>query len=285
MNWKSSRSKLKDDVVLEQAAQDATQLAIFLKAGLTPRRVVELVQPQFGGESAPSWLLSRVWEIATTQGVAPAECLLAYATSFEESAHVLRQARAVQAGPLFARRIIIFLPVIALMGSSVLGNNAVAFLVTNPLGWALMILAGALTWVAHVWTKKLTDQATYIDVHAGQEADLCALFLAAGYPLTSAQNQTHNVLPQAKTSAGSETHKAEMEKILTFSQTEGVPAVTLLRALASRHRRLAHSRMQIRVEELSVKLIVPLGVCILPAFILVGVLPVAITMLSSTVLR
>jgi tight adherence protein B len=42
---------------------------------------------------------------------------------------------------------------------------------------------------------------------------------------------------------------------------------------------------QMRVEKLSVQLMIPLGVCVLPAFIAVGVLPIVASMISSTALN
>lgn len=286
VNWKFLPSSPSAEEQLERAAHDAMHLAIFLQAGLTSQRVKELVQPDLKDKEGPAWLLSHVWETAHSHGIAPAEALSAYAKVFEESAQLLRHAQALQAGPRVARRIILLLPLLALGGAALLGNNAVGFLFLEPMGWVLLVLAGTLTWVAHTWTKQLTEKATQADWRTGAEADLCALYLSAGYPVDKARNLSRLIFTSVQLGRNipDPIVGLEIEKILTLSMAEGIPAATLLRALATRQRHQAQTQLRIQVEELSVKLIIPLGVCILPAFILVGVVPLAIAMLSSTAL-
>ena len=66
----------------------------------------------------------------------------------------------------------------------------------------------------------------------------------------------------------------------------GVPAVVLLRSEADGRRRAARVRSRpARAAELETRLLLPLGLCVLPAFVLLGVVPIALAIVSSTVIE
>ena len=62
---------------------------------------------------------------------------------------------------------------------------------------------------------------------------------------------------------------------------QGAPTADLLDIVAERHRRLEQRRAEKQAAKLSVKLVVPLGLCSLPAFICWGVIPVMIALLPG----
>ncbi len=71
--------------------------------------------------------------------------------------------------------------------------------------------------------------------------------------------------------------------VLDLSRRAGVPAGELLRSEAEEARRAARSDAQVKAAALGVRLMLPLGLCILPAFMALGVIPLLITVISSTV--
>ncbi|KGM08330.1 membrane protein, partial [Cellulomonas bogoriensis 69B4 = DSM 16987] len=62
---------------------------------------------------------------------------------------------------------------------------------------------------------------------------------------------------------------------------DGVPAVPALRDAADRHRRERQGRALEEAGRLGVRLVLPLGLCHLPAFVLVGLVPVLVSMASG----
>ena len=62
----------------------------------------------------------------------------------------------------------------------------------------------------------------------------------------------------------------------------GVPAAELLRAASGIARHRARTEGRLRAAALSSRLLLPLGVCILPAFLLLGVAPMLLSVLAST---
>lgn len=75
---------------------------------------------------------------------------------------------------------------------------------------------------------------------------------------------------------------AEIDRILALSRAAGVPAAEVLRASAAMARQRARTDGRMRAARLSSALLLPLGVCVLPAFILLGVAPMLMGVLSSS---
>lgn len=68
---------------------------------------------------------------------------------------------------------------------------------------------------------------------------------------------------------------------LGFAAVTGVPSSTILYAQAARLRREQFRAAERRAAALGVKLVVPLGLCSLPAFVCLGIVPVLLAMLPA----
>ncbi|WP_260404893.1 type II secretion system F family protein [Arthrobacter sp. AZCC_0090] len=73
----------------------------------------------------------------------------------------------------------------------------------------------------------------------------------------------------------------KLKDALAFAALTGAPSSALLYAQAARLRREQFRAAEKRAAALGVKLVVPLGLCSLPAFICLGVVPVLLAMLPS----
>lgn len=74
---------------------------------------------------------------------------------------------------------------------------------------------------------------------------------------------------------------ASVVAVMRFSGRTGVALAPLLQAHADELRRSEHRRRQIAAARLGVMLVLPLGVCVLPAFVLLGVVPVLLTLIGD----
>lgn len=72
-----------------------------------------------------------------------------------------------------------------------------------------------------------------------------------------------------------------LESALAFSRLAGASSASLLRDSATTARRLVHRSFEKKAAELGVKLILPLGLCALPAFMLLGVGPFVMSLLPQ----
>lgn len=76
-------------------------------------------------------------------------------------------------------------------------------------------------------------------------------------------------------------HLSEVIVLIRFSAQTGAALAGLLSAMAYDLRRAEHQRRRLAAAKLGVQLVVPLGACILPAFILLGVVPVVLTLIDD----
>ncbi|HLP23504.1 MAG TPA: hypothetical protein VK139_05630, partial [Microbacteriaceae bacterium] len=74
---------------------------------------------------------------------------------------------------------------------------------------------------------------------------------------------------------------ASVSGVLALAQGVGLPPATILRAEARALRDEAGTRARTRVSELTVKLTLPIGACVLPTFIVWGVVPVILSTFHS----
>jgi tight adherence protein B len=81
---------------------------------------------------------------------------------------------------------------------------------------------------------------------------------------------------------GAATADHDIAATVRIATQAGAPVAELLRAEAQRHRRAARAEGAVRAASLSVRLMIPLGVCILPAFVLLGVTPLMISVVTGT---
>jgi tight adherence protein B len=107
----------------------------------------------------------------------------------------------------------------------------------------------------------------------GLDAELLAIALSSGVSIDRARRLVQD--------ATGSTPDDATETVLTLSHSAGVPAVELLRAssMLARHRARVDGRL--RAARLSTRLLLPLGVCTLPAFLLLGVAPMLLSVMTS----
>ncbi|WP_028265376.1 type II secretion system F family protein [Arthrobacter sp. MA-N2] len=83
-------------------------------------------------------------------------------------------------------------------------------------------------------------------------------------------------------SAGQQCSEARrLKDALAFAALTGAPSSAILYAQAARMRREQFRTAEKRAAALGVKLVIPLGLCSLPAFICLGVVPVLLAMIPS----
>ncbi|MCH6469061.1 type II secretion system F family protein [Sinomonas terrae] len=70
----------------------------------------------------------------------------------------------------------------------------------------------------------------------------------------------------------------ELHEALDFAAASGAPSAELISARARMLRRERHRELERRAAALGVRLVVPLGVCSLPAFLCLGIVPVLLSM-------
>lgn len=221
--------------------------------------------------------LSAAWDVATEAGSPLASTLHRFASSLRGLADNERAARIALAGPQATSRMVLALPVVGLLFGFMLGFDTIGTLFTTPPGIACLIAGSALMLVARAWSARLMRSAGAPTSVPGLGFDLMAIAVSGGSSIARARAAVDDAVATHGLAVD------DVDDILALSASAGVPAALLLRSAAEQARREARASGQQRAEKLSVTLMLPLGLCVLPAFMLLGVAPMMIAVVSSTV--
>lgn len=286
------------------AAETVLRLAVLLQAGVSPSRAWSHLAeagdamaarvsgavdagmplgraiaagPDPAGHDAPSgdpWHdIAAAWTVAATVGAPLAESLRGLAAALRDAQEAADEVRVALAEPAGTARLMAWLPLVAVGLGAALGFDTLSVLIGNPFGIACLVGGGALIFASHRWSRALVRRAEAGGGIPGLEAELLAIALSGGVSIDRALSVVEGATGDAPGS--------EAESVLALSRTAGVPAVELLRASAALARHRARVDGRLRAARLSTRLLLPLGVCTLPAFLLLGVAPMLLSVMST----
>ena len=290
----------------ETAAEAATRvhrLAVLLEAGLSPARAWEHVGAEAELEvdargarraSAPAepvalahaadlagvlaarggaWReVAVAWRVASVVGAPLALSLRSIAEALRDAEQAREDVAVALAEPASTAKLIGWLPLLAVVLVASFGFD-VTGTVATPAGGACVASGTALMIASRRWTRRLVRRAQPPPGVAGWECDLVGIALSGGVSIDRALAVVER--------AGCATAREATADVLALSRASGAPAVELLRADAGEQRRVARTRGRLVAARLSARLLLPLGVCTLPAFLLLGVAPMILAVLAS----
>lgn len=290
------RPKATADTATDAAASVRT-LAVLLQAGAVPLvawrhladsgdphavRVVARVDagvPLLAAIEAEgdAWRdLAAAWEIATTVGAPLADVLRMLADSLQDAASAADDVRVALAEPAGTARLLLWMPLAGLLLGFALGFDTLTVIFTNPIGGACIVAGLVLVLAARGWTRRLLRRAQPAPGTPGMRAELVAVALSGGASIDRSLRLV------ADSTASDRGEQERTRAVLDLSRAAGVPAGELLRASAAQERHAARVHGKLAAARLSTRLLIPLGVCTLPAFLLLGVAPLLLSVLVST---
>lgn len=284
-----------DDALAVARAVD--RLAVLVAAGVPPPRALALVAELGAGAGAgaspgprrsssvgrpPSTGGSEVdgvLAVAARTGSPVVPALRALAGALRDRAAAERAVRTALAGPRASARVVLALPAFGVLLGSAWGVDTVGVLTRTPLGWSCVVVAALLVAVAVRWSRHLLAAAADTGGAPGLLLEVWAVALSGGGAWSDADRTVAAVYGDRD---WPEVDRRRLAETLALADHAGVPAAGLLRAAAVDRRADAAAEGLVRAERLGVRLVLPLGVCVLPAFVCVGVVPVVLGILSST---
>ncbi|AMB59387.1 type II secretion system F family protein [Microterricola viridarii] len=235
-----------------------------------------------GTRSEQAWLaLAAAWFVAGEAGAPLAATLRELAGAFRAQAQLERELAVALAGPRSTARLVGAMPLVAVLFGALLGFDTVRTLVFTLPGLVCLALGAGLMFAGARWSGALVRRASRAGGDTGLAVELTAIAMAGGM---SAERARALAVAAAERylSAVTGPDIAVIDEVLALSRRAGVPAGELLRSEAGLVRVRARSAGQQRAARLAVTLMIPLGLCVLPAFLLLGVMPLLISVLSST---
>ncbi|MFM6974507.1 MAG: hypothetical protein ACKOXM_05165 [Agromyces sp.] len=256
------------------ASEWCERAAAMLESGLPSDRVrAELGEPPVS--AADRGAIAAAWRACEHAGAPLAPMLDSFASAAREWERAAADRLAALTGPRLATRIIMVLPLAGLLGAMACGLDVWSVVFGTALGWgclAVGVIALAVSWR---WTNRMLANAAQAEPAPGCHSQLLAQLLCAGIPSCSAIQVADRYWP-----IGAESRNA----VFRFAERTGMPPARALRADADRQRAVAAAESRQRASALAVQLTLPLGTCVLPAFIAWGVIPVIVSLARSLTL-
>lgn len=204
------------------------------------------------------------------------------------------------AGPKASARVLTFLPLIGLLGGELLGAAPLLWFSSGPLQLLLGSVGLALTAAGYLASQKMIrgalESASQISL-APVFCDLAAAGVTSGLSVPStlealgaasgAEGLVHIArelqLGASWKDAWEEAPlSAELLKgALEPAWVDGISPISLLRASADQSRATSVTRARSQAEKLGVKLSFPLGGLLLPAFVVLGLVPVFFSLVAG----
>ena len=263
------------------------RLSVLLAAGVPPDSAIGYLDDPRAYALArgdlpadPAWCgLAAAWRVASEAGAPLASTLERFSRSLRELGQNDRDARTALAGPRATARLVMVLPVVGVLFGLALGFDTIRVLFTTPPGLGCLALGLVLLLAAMLWNRRLLARAGVRDPLPGLGLDLVAIAVSGGAALPRA---LETVAAVERELGIRRVDATTIDATLALSARAGVPAAGLLRSAAEQARREARSAGERAAASLGVMLMLPLGLCILPSFMLLGVAPLVLAVISST---
>lgn len=288
------------------AARSALRAAALLRGGIAASRVWRLIGaepdagPQLAGVSAaiehgsttaqalssaatPEWrVLAAAWHIAEVSGAPLASTLDRLAAALTELERIAERRSVLLAGPRATIRLVVVLPLCSVLLGTALGFDPLVVLL-SPGGMALAVSGVALLLLGARWASRLAERMAKTEWVAGLECELCWIALSAGATPNEALRRVADAVSDNRAEwvrLSTLTRDGAVHSVLRTSTAFGTPAGPLLLSEATAARSRAIASLEREAERLGVRVLVPLGVCVLPAFVLLGVVPMLIAVVT-----
>lgn len=243
------------------------------------------VAESIAAEPGEEWkLLAAAWSLAENSG-SPLGPVLDRMVAALRSIEALSERRSVLlAGPRATVRLVLALPPVALGLGWLLGFDPSPVLL-SPLGAVLLSVGMFLLLCGALWTRALTKRVEQADQVAGLEFDLVWIALsAAGVHQEAVRCVVDNIdrFRVHWVPFDAFLRESGLQLTLRRARAVGAPVQATLLDAADTVRLRSLAEMERAAERLGVRILMPLGVCVLPSFMVMGVLPVVISMVSGS---
>lgn len=264
---------------LDETAATVHRLAALVAGGLPlPRAWTVLGTDASTLDAQAGGLVRAVLAVAGEAGAPMAPTLERLAGLLREQAAQRRALEAALAGPRATARLVMLLPVVGLGFGLALGLDVLGAAAGGGIGSWSVAAGAALMAGAWGWSRAIVRRAARGDAAPGLALDLVAVALAGGGAADRARASAARALRDARIEASG---WDDVDAALALAERAGVPVRGLLLAEAAAARTRARLDGEARAQRAAVQLALPLGACVLPAFTLLVIVPLVVSMLDG----
>lgn len=227
-------------------------LGALMASGVNMQKALELAGLKRDGESQIERLLSFAISSGAPMG-AVTRRLVAFELDLERFRSELETANAV---PIATRKLLLWLPALSLVMGQLAGFGTIAA-IFQPIGAIALCVAGALILVGIKWSGRLLKPLLQEQPHPAFEYLKFSLLLAAGAPLNKS-------------------HPKGLAHLVDLSRLAGAPLRKLVEVEIELVTQRALQLAMTRAKRMSIDLLVPMSLTVLPAFLILTVVPMLI---------
>ena len=256
------------------------ELAALLRSGATTQGAIK----QFQKSSLSAFQSKQfqfIWDVAVESGGNLALSLDRLAEVFESQHKQNSELKLAFASPRASANLILLLPIFAIIFAELLGLPTISTAFQTSLGSVAIGLGLILLIVARVVSLRMLEKAKPREADPGAFLDAVVIGLSAGLsPKSSAALAGRKALENFGEPPAPE-QLSQLNDAVAVSEQSGIALTGILsaRADALRHR-LWNRRRQV-LAGLSIKLLIPLGLAALPAFVFLAVVPLGMGLFKA----
>ncbi|MDR1152101.1 MAG: type II secretion system F family protein [Bifidobacteriaceae bacterium] len=276
--------------------------------------------PSVGRDAATRRALVAVERLAREAGASRADLLEALGGALSDQQDLADARETALAGPRATARVLVWLPVLGLVLGTAIGAEPLRAIAAGGIASVAAALGVGLMVGGWLWTRSLLASVIAADDGALVAVSLLAAALETGLSLpaglnavgrvgqgaverrlatvggrlgrgmtweqawagTEASGRARRTPWRRRREATSDTELlAACRRALTLAWTSGIAASPLLKALIARWRRRVKHQATVASARIGVTLMLPLGLCYLPAFVALGLVPVIVSLASN----
>ena len=254
-----------------------TKFVGLLKAGVSLEQSIE----QIGGANQSSKGLRYLLQVSLDAGSAVASELEFVADLFAARERNMQRIEIAHASPKSTARLMLLLPLLILGMAEFLGWGVLGSLTQRPITTVSIFLGLALLLISKVITSSLIKRAKPAESFLGFYLLGVALQISGGTNLYLAQSRATEIYTDIFDGLPPQEELAVMEQVADLVEQKGARANELLRKQAKLMQEQAQQATELKIEKLGVKLMVPLGLGVLPAFVFLAIVPLMVTTLGA----
>ncbi len=302
LQWLTSLRSRWSSAPVPSAHSAMAYLATFLHAGLSPvsawrelalaeadqsvpRAVVSAVDAghsvhhavaEATRSASQEWrMLGACWFVARTSGAPMGPALHSLAVALLDLDATRREIAAELAGPRATMRLIVALPFLAALGGLLSGGPSVALVLGSPTGLALIMAGAVMIALALWWLRLLEHHASPGEGFMSVELDMFQIAASGGLTPERAMALVYQATTDFDLPV---TTEQALKNLAALSRRAGVPVGALAAAHSALRREQSKSDAREKVQKLGVHVVLPLGLLVLPAFVLIAVAPMALSL-------
>ena len=213
--------------------------------------------------------VAEILEIARETGAPRTRILRVVADALDANIELEREAAIAATSARHSAFVLTALPAFTLIVTELFGMHALGFLLGGPIGWLCLAVGIGASFGGWMWMDRLRRRIAAPSPATGILGDVVAEILS----VTGIRADVENSLRASGERWGVGSEWTSIVDIRATARETGIPVSGLIRAESHERRRLTRFTVREAIERLPGQMLIPLGVCLFPAFVVLTVVP------------